>query len=309
MERIIFMGTPRFGQMILEALIGHYEIAAVVTQPDRQAGRGRKTLMSPVKALALAHNLPVMQPLKVRQPEVVQQLRDLAPTVIVVAAFGQILPPSILSIPRHGCLNVHASLLPRHRGAAPIPAAILAGDRQTGVTIMLMDEGLDTGPIVSQAAIEIHPDDTTASLTEKLGHLGGQLVLDTLPRWLAGEITPQKQDEQGVTYSRLLRKEDGRISWTEPAALIARKCRAFYPWPTTFTFWGERELKILRARALPTQQAKGVAGTVVRINSEVAVVTGDGLLILEEVQLAGKRPLTITEFVRGQRSFVGSVLH
>lgn len=307
MDRIIFMGTPRFGQMILEALIGHYEIAAVVTQPDRPAGRGRKPVVSPVKASALAHGLLVLQPPKVRQPEVVQQLRALAPAVIVVAAFGQILPSSVLSVPPHGCINVHASLLPRHRGAAPIPAAILAGDVQTGVTIMLMDEGMDTGPILSQAAIPILSDDTTASLTERLGCLGGQLLLDTLPRWLAGEITPQKQDEQGVTYSRLLRKEDGRIDWSEPAEFIARKCRAYYPWPTAFTFWDGRELKILRAHAVPLQSTE-MPGKVVLADSDVAVVTGEGLIILEEVQLAGKRPLAIQEFVRGQRSFVGALL-
>nr|MBC7244838.1 methionyl-tRNA formyltransferase [Chloroflexota bacterium] len=308
MERIVFMGTPRFGQLILEALIGHYEVVAVVTQPDREGGRGRKVIIPPVKALALAHNLSVLQPVKVRQPEFVQQLHDLAPTAIVVAAFGQILPPTILSLPPYGCINVHASLLPRHRGAAPIPAAILAGDAQTGVTIMLMDEGLDTGPILGQAALEILPDDTTASLTERLGNLGGQLILDTLPRWLAGEITPQKQDDRLVTYSKLLRKEDGHIRWTEPAELIARKCRAFYPWPGAFTFWGERELKVLRARPCLAPYPERIPGKVIRVNSEIAVVTGEGLLVLEEVQLAGKRPLTGPEFVRGQRDFVGSLL-
>ncbi|MGQ9492950.1 MAG: methionyl-tRNA formyltransferase [Anaerolineae bacterium] len=308
MERIVFMGTPRFGQLILEALIGHYEIPAVVTQPDREAGRGRRVTISPVKALALAHNLPVLQPVKVRQPEFIQQLRALTPAAIVVAAFGQILPPAILSLPPHGCINVHASLLPHYRGAAPIPAAILAGDAQTGVTIMLMDEGLDTGQILGQAALEILPDDTTASLTERLGRLGGRLVSEILPRWLAGEITPQKQDERLATYSKLLRKEDGRVRWNESAGLIARKCRAFHPWPGMFTFWGKQELKVLRARPCLAPLIKETPGRVVRVNSEIAVVTGEGLLILEEVQLAGKRPLTAREFVRGQRDFVGSLL-
>ena len=308
MDRLVFMGTPRFGQMILEALIGHYEIVAVVTQPDRKAGRGRKVRISPVKALAVEHNLPVLQPQSLRQEEVVQQLRDLAPTVIVVAAFGQILPPSILSLPKQGSINVHASLLPRHRGAAPIPAAILAGDKQTGVTIMLMDRGLDTGPILSQAPLDITPEDTTASLTEKLGQLGGQLLLDTLAHWLAGDITPREQDESHATYAGMLRREDGRIDWTEPAEKIARRCRAFYPWPGAFTFWDEKRLKVLRARPLSVDVPGETPGKVVQFNSNVAVVTGEGLLILDKLQLAGKRPLSAEAFARGHRDFVESLL-
>lgn len=309
MARLVFMGTPRFGQMILEALIGHYEIAAVVTQPDRKAGRGRKMMISAVKALALEHNLPVLQPRSLRQEEIVQQLRNLAPTVIVVAAFGQILPASILSLPQHGSINVHASLLPRHRGAAPIPAAILAGDEQTGVTIMLMDEGLDTGPILSQATIDITPEDTTASLTEKLGQLGGQLLLDTLPCWLAGQVTPRKQDESQATSTRLLRREDGRIDWTEPAEQIARRCRAFHPWPGAFTFWRGKRLKVLSARPLSVDVHGETPGKVVQFNSNIAVVTGEGLLLLDKLQLAGKRPLSAEAFARGQRDFVESLLH
>ena len=307
MDRILFMGTPRFGQMILEALIGHYEICAVVTQPDEGAGRGRKPTVSPVKATAVEHNLPALQPPKVRQPEVVQQLCDLAPAAIVVAAFGQILPPSILSLPVHGCINVHGSLLPRHRGAAPVSAAILADDKQTGITIMLMDAGMDTGPVLSQASIDIAADDTTASLTEKLGHLGAQLLLDTLPRWMAGEITPQKQDDSRATYTRLLRREDGHIRWTDTAEQIGRQCRAFYPWPGAFALWGELQLKVLQAR--PARQSPGgEPGTVVALHGEISVVTGDGALVLEQVQLAGKRAMPIGDFVRGQRSFVGAVL-
>jgi methionyl-tRNA formyltransferase len=308
MDPLVFMGTPRFGQMILEALIGHHEIVTVVTQPDRKAGRGREMMTSPVKALALEHNLPLLQPQRLRREEVVQQLRDLAPAVIVVAAFGQILPPSVLSLPKHGSINVHASLLPRHRGAAPIPAAILAGDKQSGVTIMLMDEGLDTGPILSQATVDITSKDTTASLTEKLGQLGGQLLLDTLPRWLTGEVTPREQDDSQATYAGMLRREDGRITWTKPAEQIARRCRAFYPWPGAFTSWNEKRLKVLSARPLFVNLPAEAPGKVVQVNSNIAVVTGEGLLILEELQLAGKRPLSAEEFARGQRHFVGSLL-
>lgn len=308
MERFVFMGTPRFGQMILSALIGHYEVAAVVTQPDRKAGRGRQWAISAVKSLALEHHVPLLQPEKLRQAEVVQELEHLAPTVIVVAAFGQILPASILSLPQYGCVNVHASLLPRHRGAAPIPAAILAGDRTTGVTVMLMDEGVDTGFILSQDSIDIAAEDTSASLEEKLGTLGGQLLLDTLPRWLRGEITPRAQDSSQATYTSLLRREDGHIVWTESAEKIARQCRAFYPWPGAFAFWQDKELKILRARPGPSCQPETTPGMVLQSDSQVAVATASGLLVLEMVQLAGKRPLSAAEFVRGQRSFIGAIL-
>jgi len=307
-ERFVFMGTPRFGQMILSALIGHYEVAAVVTQPDRKAGRGRQWAISAVKSLALEHHVPLLQPEKLRQAEVVQELEHLAPTVIVVAAFGQILPASILSLPQYGCVNVHASLLPRHRGAAPIPAAILAGDRTTGVTVMLMDEGVDTGFILSQDSIDIAAEDTSASLEEKLGTLGGQLLLDTLPRWLRGEITPRAQDSSQATYTSLLRREDGHIVWTESAEKIARQCRAFYPWPGAFAFWQDKELKILRARPGPSCQPETTPGMVLQSDSQVAVATASGLLVLEMVQLAGKRPLSAAEFVRGQRSFIGAIL-
>jgi methionyl-tRNA formyltransferase len=309
MDRIIFMGTPRFGQVILEALIGRYEIAAVITQPDEEAGRGRKVSISPVKATALAHNVHLLQPPKIRHPEVVQQLRELAPAAIVVAAFGQILPPAILSLPPHGCINVHGSLLPRHRGAAPVPAAILAGDKETGITIMLMDAGMDTGPMLSQASISIAPDDTTASLTEKLGDLGVRLLLDTLPHWMAGEIEPQKQDDSRATYTKLLRREDGRIRWSDTAEEIGRHCRAFYPWPAAFTLWAEQQIRVLRARPAATTVPGQAPGTVVQLHSQVGVVTGEGLLMLEEVQLAGKRAMPVEDFVRGQRSFVGALLN
>jgi methionyl-tRNA formyltransferase len=308
MARFVFMGTPRFGQMILEALIGHHDIVAVVTQPDSEAGRGQRVNVSAVKALALAHNLPVLQPVKVRHPEVVEQLRNLRPAAIVVAAFGQILPPSILSLPPHGCINVHGSLLPRHRGAAPVPAAILAGDKETGITIMLMDAAMDTGPMLSQASIGIAPDDTTASLTEKLGGLGARLLLDTLPHWMAGEVMPEQQDDSRATYTRLLRREDGHIRWADTAEGIGRQCRAFYPWPGAFAFWGEQQIKVLLARPVATQFPGEQPGTVVQLHSQVGVVTGDGVLVLEQVQLAGKRVMPMEDFVRGQRTFVGAVL-
>lgn len=309
MARLVFMGTPRFGELVLGALAGRHDIAAVVTQPDRAAGRGRRVSFSAVKALALRSALPTLQPASLRNPEFLQDLRNLEPEVIVVAAYGKILPSAVLSLPRHGCINVHASLLPRHRGAAPIPAAILAGDSRTGVTIMLMDEGLDTGPILSQADMDVGSDETTAVLTEKLGSRGGQLLVETLPRWLAGGILARIQGETPTPYAALLRREDGRICWSEPAEMIARRCRAFYPWPGAFTHWGGRELKILRAQAGAGDAQQQSPGTVVDTRAGIGVVTGAGLLMLKEVQLAGKRPLPAQAFFIGQRGFVGSVLN
>jgi len=308
MARVVFMGTPRFGQIVLDGMAGHHDIVAVVTQPDRRAGRGRRVTMSPVKAWALEHGSLVLQPPTLRGEEIAQRLADLAPAVIVVAAFGQILPSQILTLPDYGGINVHASWLPRYRGAAPIPAAILDGDERTGVTIMLMDDGVDTGPILSQASLDIEAEDTTASVAEKLGRLGAKLLVDTLPRWLAGDILPQKQDDTRVVYAGLLRREDGRIDWTESAAQVSRRCRAFYPWPGTFAYWGKKELKVLRARSLPSALS-APAGKVMRIDSKVVVATGNGLLVLEEVQLAGRRPMLADAFVRGQHGFVGSTLH
>ncbi len=308
MTRIVFMGTPRFGELVLSALIDRYEIVAVVSQPDRQAGRGRQVRTSAVTAFALQHGLSVLQPPALRQPVALQMLVDLRPDVIVVAAYGKVLPASLLALPRYGCLNVHASLLPRHRGAAPIPAAILAGDAQTGVSIIIMAEEVDSGPILGQASVRIAEDDTTASLTEKLGQLGGKLLAnDTLPRWLAGAITPVQQGASPTPYARQLRREDGCIVWSESAELIARRCRAFYPWPGAFSHWGDRELKVLRAHPQKVERSE-LAGTVVQLGTQAAVVTGSGLLVLDEVQLAGKRPLSAAEFLRGQRAFVGSVL-
>ena len=308
MERLVFMGTPDFAVPVLEALIGRYEIVAVVTQPDRRARRGRKLEASPVKVVALAHDLSVLQPPSLRQPDAVAELRALAPDVIVVAAYGQILPAEVLAIPPRSCLNVHASLLPRYRGAAPVAAAILAGEEETGVTIMLMDEGMDTGPILSQATCSISPQDTRRSLSARLAQLGANLMMDTLPRWLAAEIEPQPQDHSQATYCRIIAKEDGLIDWSQSAVEIWRRSRAYHPWPGAYTFWRGKLLKVLRAEALPQWSGEGEPGQVMALDEGLAVVTGEGALLLSEVQLAGKRALSAEDFARGQRDFVGSVL-
>ena len=308
MEKLIFMGTPDFAVPVLEALIGRYEIVGVVTQPDRRAKRGRKVEASPVKVMALAHDLPVLQPPSLRQPDAVAELRALAPDVIVVAAYGQILPAEVLAIPPRGCLNVHASLLPRYRGAAPVAAAILAGEKETGVTIMLMDEGMDTGPILSQAACSISPQDTRESLGARLAQLGADLLMDTLPHWLAGAIEPRPQDHSQATYCRIIAKQDGLIDWSQSAVEIWRRSRAYYPWPGIYTYWRSKLLKVLRAEALPHWSGEGEPGRVMALDEGLAVATGEGALLLGEVQLAGKRALSAEDFARGQRDFVGSVL-
>lgn len=308
MARIIFMGTPDFAVPVLQALAQTtHHLVGVYTRPDKPAGRGNQLQSSPIKQLALAHGLPIFQPASLRKPEAIEQLRALAPDVIIVAAFGLLLPPEVLAIPPRGCINTHASLLPRHRGAAPIPAAILAGDPETGVTLMQMDAGIDTGPILAQRAIPIAEQDTTATLTPKLAHLAAGLLIETLPRILAGEIPLQPQDDSRATFARMIRKEEGRIDWAQPAIEIARRVRAFNPWPSAYTFWNGTQLKILYASASDFK-TDAEPGRVIQWQKEIAVATGKGALILREVQLAGKRAMQIEEFVRGQKLFVGSVL-
>lgn len=313
--RIIFMGTPEFALPTLRALIEHYEVVGVVTQPDRPAGRGRSLRPPPVKQAALAHGLPVYQSKSLRSPQAVTHLREWAPDVIVTAATGHILTAEVLALPTRGTLNVHASLLPRWRGAAPIQAAILAGDTETGVTIMCTDEGLDTGPILSQRAIPIALRETAASLHDKLAQLGAELLLETLPRWLSGELTPHPQPPTGATVARQIRKENGLIDWERPALEIDRQVRAFTPWPGAYTFWGKRRLIIAAAFPLPSLSLPSVVGrkayrpgAVVEHNDFPAVTTGQGVLRLDQVQLAGKRELSGVEFIRGRPDFIGAWL-
>ena len=308
MARIVFMGTPSFAVPILRALADHHQVVGVVTQPDRRAGRGRRLTVSPVKEAALALGLPLFQPPTLRTAEAAQRLAAWQPAVIVVAAFGQILRPPLLSLPPHGCLTVHASLLPRWRGASPVAAAILAGETVTGVSLMLMDEGMDTGPILARRSCPIAPDDTTGALTGRLAEMGAQLLIETLPRWLAGGIRPRPQDDDRATYCRLLKKEDGRLDWTRPAAYLERQVRACDPWPGAFTTWQGRRLKVLRARARPEVPADGPPGRVLDLSPGLGVSTGQGVLELIEVQLAGKKPLPAGTFARGQKGLLGSRL-
>jgi methionyl-tRNA formyltransferase len=310
MARVVFLGTPEFGVPVLEALIAAHEVVAVVTQPDRSGGRGRRELLAPpVKQVAERHGLDVLQPASLRRDKAtVAALRALAPDVLVLAAYGQILRQDVLSLAPGGCVGVHASLLPRYRGAAPITAAILHGEAETGITLMLTDAGMDTGPMLARRALPILPDDTTASLTTRLAHLGAEMIVELLPEWLAGRITPTPQDETLATYAPQITKEDGRMDWTLPAVVLDRQVRAYTPWPGTATTLAGSDLKVLSAH-LGTAKAPNVApGTVLLAEGEIAVATGDGLLALDLVQLAGKKPATARDFARGRRDFIGAVL-
>jgi methionyl-tRNA formyltransferase len=308
MARVVFMGTPQFAVPSLEALAEHHDVAGVVTQPDRRAGRGRKTVLTPVKEAALLREIPVFQPASLQTRDAFDHLAGWQPEAIAVFAYGQLLPEPILELPPHGCLNIHPSLLPRYRGPAPVAAAILAGDPVTGVTIMRMDKGLDTGPILAQEECPILPDETTASLTAKLAEQGANLLVETIARWLASEIQAQPQDEAQATYCDHLGKADGLLDWGQPAEYLDRQVRAYDPWPGTFTTWEGRRLKILKAKPQSDWQGQGTPGRVIELPSGLGVVSGSGLLELQEVQLAGKKPMAGALFARGQQGFVGSLL-
>jgi len=309
------MGTPEFSVAPLEHLVlNHYEVVAVYSQPDKLAGRGRSLVSPPLKRVAEALELPVFQPASLKKAEVVAQLAGFHPDIIVVAAFGQILPQPILDIPAYGCINIHPSLLPKYRGASPVTAAILAGDEFTGVSIMLMEKGLDSGPLLARAQIPISDQDTTGSLTAKLSLVAAQVLQEVLVHWLRGELIPQPQNEAEATYSRLIAKEDGEIDWHLSALEIWRRVRAFQPWPGCYTKWQGKQLKIIEAVPLADKGTFEV-GRVVALSpaagqSEAAfgVHTGDGILGVLRVQLEGKRAMSGAEFLRGQRQFIGAIL-
>ncbi|MBN1641414.1 MAG: methionyl-tRNA formyltransferase [Anaerolineae bacterium] len=303
------MGTPEYAIPNLRALHADHEVVLVVTQPDRRQGRGRVLVHSPVKAFALEHNLPVWQPSTLRTTEAVDRLQQARADVFVTAAIGLLLPADVLAIPPHGCLNVHASLLPRWRGAAPIVAAILHGDDETGVTLMQTDEGLDTGPIVAQARCPIAPTDTTAALTPRLAQIGAELLVEVLPRWLRGEIAPRPQPEEGMTYAPRLTKDQGAIDWRAPAAHIARMVRAFTPWPGTHTTYQGQRLKVLRAQALPSWGGRATPGQVIALPAgPIAVATGEGALVLSEIQQAGGKAMSADAFCQGHGDLLGAIL-
>jgi len=313
--RIIFMGTPDFAVPPLKALIESapekdWEIVTVVTQPDRPKGRGKKLAAPPVKVVAEAAGLNVWQPHTLRTEEAVTRLTVLKPNVIIVAAFGQILRKNVLDIPPYGCINVHASLLPRWRGATPVTAAIRAGDTETGITLMKMDAGLDTGDMIAQRSIPVQPTHTGGTLTDALAELGAELLADTLPGWLAGKIRAQPQDDTLATLAPSLKKQEGAIDWTQSAVEIERQVRAFHPWPGTFTEGPRGQLKIITvAPAKKIQPPAGSApGTVFKHQREVYVATGTGAIQLISVQPAGKKSMDALALLNGQPELLGAQL-
>lgn len=306
--RTVFMGTPDFALPTLQGLIeAGVDLCGVFTQPDRPRGRGKVMAPPPVKTLALQCGLPVFQPGKLRDPAAVEQLRALQPDLIVVVAYGQILPESILEIPRYGCINVHASLLPRYRGAAPINKAVMDGEQVTGVTTMLMDAGLDTGDMLVKRATEIGSEETAGQLHDRLALLGREAMEETLRRLCDGTLRPEPQDDARSCYAPMLKKEDGRIDWNSPATVIHNLVRGLSPWPGAFTHWNGQMLKL--GRTIPEENAEAIPGTVLSADAGgVRVACGRGVLRVGELQLAGRKNLPASEFLRGADLTAGTRL-
>jgi len=300
--RVVFLGSPAFAVPSLVALAedDNIDVALVVTQPDRPAGRGRTLTAPAVKTAALERGLPVYQPMSLRKDDAVQPLRDARPDVLIVVAYGELLRRNVLELTPHGCLNVHPSLLPRYRGAAPIPAAIINGDELTGVSIMRLVRKLDAGPIVMQVEAPVYPDDTTASLSERLAALSASILPDVTLRYVAGELRPVEQDEALATHTREWTTEDARIDWNQPAITIERLVRAANPWPIAWTTDGELRLRIVQA-SLGQESATAPPGTASLQDGALVVATGDGELRLDVVQPAGKRAMAATDWWRGTR--------
>jgi methionyl-tRNA formyltransferase len=295
--RIVFMGSPDFAAKILSGLAANYPISGVFTQPDRESGRGKTLTPPPVKEVAAELQIPIFQPTRLKNPESFESLESLNPDVIIVAAYGQILRQNVLDLPKFGCINIHASYLPRWRGAAPIQAAILAGDEYTGVSIMKMDAGIDTGPVLAQKKVKIDSQETAISLEQKLAHAGIDLVLETLPSYFAGQLDPLAQPEEGSTYAGLLKKQDGLLDFSRPATQLERMIRAYDDWPGTFMMIDQQIIKIRHAGVVngyhltPGERA---------VQEDYPVIgTAEGILVLHEVQPAGKKWMTGSDFLRG----------
>lgn len=307
------MGTSAFAEEILISLIdAKYNLMAVYTQPDKKVGREQQLQKSAVKITAERNNIPVLEPHKFDEV-VIQKLKNLQPELIVVAAYGKILPKTVLDIPQFGAINVHTSLLPKYRGSSPIHHAILNGEKETGVTIMRMDAGMDTGDILTQKIVPIEKDETTPELSQKLSRISSQLLLETLPRWISGEIKSTPQDETQATLCRLLEKADGQISWTDTAANIYNRYRAFHPWPGVYTFWEHsgtsKRIKLTKINHRENKvDPSHPIGAVYKIDEKIGVQTAAGVIILEELQLEGKANISILNFINGYPSFIGSIL-
>ena len=308
MLKVVFMGTPDFAVPSLLTLIQNYEVIGVITQPDRPAGRGRALKQSPVKSISLEYGLPVYQPVSLKDDTAIDPVREWSADIIIVAAFGQILPPKLLNLPRQGCLNVHASLLPRWRGAAPIQYAILSGDDQSGVSLMRMDEGLDTGPVYVQEAVRIQERETAESLHDRLAQLGADMLASYLDQIISGALQAKDQDDTEATYAPMLKKNAGLIDWNRPVNQIDRHIRAMTPWPSAYTFWKGKRLKLMVARPVEKIVPGGDPGLVVSMQGTAGILTSDGVILIERLQLAGKKEIGLADFLRGYPDFIGSNL-
>jgi methionyl-tRNA formyltransferase len=310
--RIVFMGTPEFAVPSLEALLksGH-PVVGVVTQPDRPKGRGQALAASPIKQIALREGLPLLQPVKMKDPAFLEALRAWQPDLIAVTAFGRILPPVILALPPRGCLNVHGSLLPKYRGAGPIQWAIIKGEQETGITTMLMDEGMDTGPMLLQERVPILPEDTAGTLSVKLAEVGGRLLIETIRRLEEGTLSPQPQDHARATLAPLLKKEDGAIAWMAGAREIANRIRGLSPWPGAYTYAGAERWIVAKASVVegPGPTVAGDPGAVVEVRKDALVVaTGQGCLAIHEIQPANSRRMTVGQYLPGHPVVPGLLL-
>jgi methionyl-tRNA formyltransferase len=306
--RTIFIGTPTFALPSLEALANdpYFDVIGVITQPDRPVGRNQVLTQPPVKELARKMGLPVMQPEKIR--DFVAEIESLKPDLIVLVAYGQIIPKAILDIPRFGCINVHGSLLPKYRGAAVIQAPILNGDAETGVTVMMMDVGLDTGPILAQEKIRLEPNETAATLFPKIAHLGAQLLPKTMKRYIAGGIKPQPQDDSLASYVKALNKEDASIDWSKTATEIERLVRAMSPWPGAWTRWNSKVLKIAEVELAPLKINQYRPGQTFVNNGRLAVQCGINSLVISRLQMEGKTEMSSEDFLRGQSEIIHQIL-
>lgn len=301
---IVFAGTPDFAATHLQALLdSQANIVAVYTQPDRPAGRGKKLMASPVKQLAVSKDIPVYQPTNFKQQEDVEQLAALQPDLFIVVAYGLLLPQAVLDIPKLGCINSHASLLPRWRGAAPIQRSLEAGDLETGVTVMKMELGLDTGPMISKVKTPIMPSDTGGSLHDRLAQIGSQAIVDVVSKFAASEVLAEVQDDSLSCYAQKLNKEEALINWHQPADVVVRKIRAFNPFPMCYTLLGDHRIRILKAQIYP-QAHHAIPGTVLSVNSMgISIACADVSITLEQVQLPGKKPMLIADLLNGKHPF------
>lgn len=313
--RTIFMGTPEFGARALEALINSdfFDIIAVVTQPDKKVGRGLALATSAIKKVAQKYQLKIYQPERIRNEATL--ITELEPDLIVVSAYGQIIPTSILNIPRYGCINIHGSLLPKYRGAACLQAPILDGEKYSGVTIMKMDEGLDTGPILAKKKIKLTKEENASSLHDKLAELGAKLLIETLKKYIRGRLKPKKQNSKYASYVKILKKEDGHINWHHSAEEIERLIRAFNPWPGAYSYLSDEGLKInsvlfkiLAARPKPLKINKYRVGQLFLYESALAVQCGQNALVIIKLQLEGRKVMEVDSFLRGNQNIIGNIL-